>query len=125
MIYLKTFKLSDKRVNAKNIYPYNVIKNQEPRVFENITIFYGNNGLGKSTLLNIIAHKLDLKGKERTNPEIEGTLPYFEEYAEDCSYEAGEDENGKKFRRIPESSRNLKSEVIRNTCKFKIGRIYA
>ena len=79
IIYLKTFKLSDKRVNAKNIYPYNVIKNQEPKVFvfENITIFYGNNGSGKSTLLNIIAHKLDLKGKERTNPEIEGTLPYF------------------------------------------------
>ena len=66
MIYLKTFKLYDKKISNNNIYPYNVLKNKEPDVFifDNTTILYGNNGSGKSTILNIISHKLNLKGKE-------------------------------------------------------------
>ena len=61
IIYLKTFKLSDKKISNKNIYPYNVLKNKEPDVFifDNITILYGNNGSGKSTLLNIMAQLSD------------------------------------------------------------------
>lgn len=70
MIYLKTFKLSDSRITNNNIYPFNVLQNKEPDIviFDNITVLYGNNGSGKSTILNIIAHKLNLKGKERSNP---------------------------------------------------------
>ena len=70
MIYLKTFKLSDSRITNNNIYPFNVLQNKEPDIFifDNITVLYGNNGSGKSTILNIIAHKLNLKGKERNNP---------------------------------------------------------
>ena len=64
MIYLKTFKLSDSRITNNNIYPFNVLQNKEPD-----TVLYGNNGSGKSTILNIIAHKLNLKGKERSNPK--------------------------------------------------------
>ena len=66
MIYLSTFRLSDKRVKNPNIYPYSVFKNKyiEPFVFVPVTIFYGNNGSGKSTLLNIIADKLEIKGRE-------------------------------------------------------------
>ena len=114
MIYLKTFKLSDERNNNKNIYPFNVLQNKEPDVFifDNITVLYGNNGSGKSTILNMIAHKLDLKGKERDNPKVVGTLDYFEEYASKCEYELGENENGKKIYRIPENSRYIKSEEI-------------
>lgn len=114
IIYLKTFKLSDKKISNKNIYPYNVLKNKEPDVFifDNITILYGNNGSGKSTLLNIMAHKLNLKGKERSNPEVLGTLPYFEEYAQSCEYELGENENGRKISRVPPNSRYIKSEEI-------------
>ena len=84
MIYLKTFKLS-KNKNI-NIYPFNVLKNKDSNVFifDNITILYGNNGSGKSTILNIIAHKLNLKGKERNNPEIPGMRDYFEEYSSNC-----------------------------------------
>ena len=65
MIYLKTFKLSDSKITNNNIYPFNVLQNKEPDIFifDNITVLYGNNGSGKSTILNIIAHKLDLKGK--------------------------------------------------------------
>ena len=76
MIYLKTFKLSDSRIKNKKIYPFNVLNNKEADIFifDNITVLYGNNGSGKSTILNIIAHKLNLKGKERNNPRIIGTL---------------------------------------------------
>lgn len=66
MIYLSSFKLSEKQLNNPNIYPYNVFRGKyiEPFVFAPITIFYGENGSGKSILLNIIANKLSLKGKE-------------------------------------------------------------
>ena len=114
MIYLKTFKLSDDRNRNKNIYPFNVLQNKEPDIFifDNITVLYWNNGSGKSTILNMIAHKLDLKGKERDNPKVVGTLDYFEEYASKCEYELGENENGRKIYKIPENSRYIKSEEI-------------
>lgn len=114
MIYLKLFKLCNSINKNSNIYPYNILKNKEPDVFlfDNITVLYGNNGSGKSTILNIIAHKLNLKGKERNNPEIIGTVPYFEEYVSKCTYELGETENGKKINKIPENSRYIKSEEI-------------
>ena len=114
MIYLKTFKLSDSRITNNNIYPFNVLQNKEPDIFifDNITVLYGNNGSGKSTILNIIAHKLNLKGKERSNPKVVGTLDYFEDYASKCEYELGENENGRKLTRIPENSRYIKSEEI-------------
>lgn len=114
MIYLKTFKLSNSKSKNSNIYPFNVLKNKEPDVFlfDNITVLYGNNGSGKSTILNIIAHKLNLKGKERNYSKVEGWLPYFEEYSLECEYEFGENEYGIKFSRIPKNSRYIKSEEI-------------
>lgn len=114
LIYLKTFKLSDSKVRNDNIYPFNALKNKEPQIFlfDNITVLYGNNGSGKSTILNIIAHKLNLKGKERTNPKVIGTLDYFEEYSDKCEYELGENEYGRRISRIPEYSRYIKSEEI-------------
>ena len=65
VIYLSSFKLSKERINNPNIYPYNVFhgKDVEPFVFSPVTVLYGNNGSGKSTILNIIANKLMLKGK--------------------------------------------------------------
>lgn len=114
MIYLKTFKLSSYKSRNSNIYPFNVLKNKEPDVFlfDNITVLYGNNGSGKSTILNIIAHKLNLKGKERSNPKVVGTLDYFEEYSSKCEYELGESEDGIRIYKIPENSRYIKSEEI-------------
>lgn len=66
MIYLSSFCLSNKRIKNPNIYPYNVFrkKDADPFVFAPITVLYGNNGSGKSTILNIMAGKLQLKGKE-------------------------------------------------------------
>lgn len=114
MIYLKTFKLSDSKIKNKNIYPFNILKNKEPDIFlfDNITVLYGNNGSGKSTILNIIAHQLNLEGKERNYSKVEGWRTYFEDYASKCEYELGENENGKRISRIPENSRYIKSEEI-------------
>lgn len=114
MIYLKTFKLSETRNTDMNIYPFCILKDKEPDVFifENITVLYGNNGCGKSTMLNIIAHRLNIKGKERNYSKVDGWLPYFEWYAEECEYELGENEYGRKLPRIPEKSRYIKSEEI-------------
>ena len=79
MIYLKTFKLSDVRNKNTNIHPYNIFRGKKPDVFvfENITVLYGNNGAGKSTILNLIAHKLNLKGKERVNLDDILSLDYY------------------------------------------------
>lgn len=114
MVYLKTFQLNNNKISNSNIYPYNVLKTKEPDifVFDNITVLYGNNGSGKSTILNLMAHKLNLKGKERNSPEVVGTEAYFEEFAGKCEYSLGENESGKTMKRIPENSRYIKSEEI-------------
>ena len=66
MIYLSSFKVSEHRVNNPNLYPYNVFRKKEiyPFIFAPITIFYGNNGCGKSTILNLIAKKIQARGYE-------------------------------------------------------------
>ena len=114
MIYLSSFKLSDRQVNNPNIYPYNVFRGKyiEPFVFTPITVFYGNNGSGKSTLLNIIANKLGLKGKEYATSNSYGRVDYCGVYSSECSYSFGEDESGKVIRSLPEDSRYMKSEDI-------------
>mgnify|MGYP002581735568 CR=1 FL=1 len=62
MIYLKTFKLSESRSTDPNIYPFCVFKNKEPDVFlfNDITVLYGNNGSGKSTIVNLIPRFYDV-----------------------------------------------------------------
>lgn len=64
MIYISSFKVSERRTTNPNLYPHKVFRNKNiyPFVFAPITIFYGNNGSGKSTLLNLIAHKIQAKG---------------------------------------------------------------
>ena len=114
MIYLSTFRLSDKRVKNPNIYPYSVFKNKyiEPFVFAPITIFYGNNGSGKSTLLNIIADKLEVKGREHLLSNSFGIMNYCDKFVSECTFAYGEDESGIPIYRLPENSRYIKSEDI-------------
>lgn len=74
MIYLSEFYLPDegdeydvlygeKRTCFNTFYPFGIFPELELEklVFEPVTIFYGGNGTGKSTLLNIIAETLKLK----------------------------------------------------------------
>lgn len=114
MIYLSSFKLSDRQVSNPNIYPYNVFRGKyvEPFVFAAITVFYGNNGSGKSTLLNIIANKLELKGREYATSNSFGAVDYCGRFSVECAYSLGEDEFGQTIRRLPENSRYIKSEDI-------------
>jgi len=53
MIYLSSFRLSSKEIGNPNIYPYNVFRGKyiEPFVFDSITVLYGNNGSGKSSVI--------------------------------------------------------------------------
>ncbi len=114
MLYLNSFKLSERKVNNPNIYPYNIFRGKyiEPFVFTPITVFYGNNGSGKSTLLNIIANCLEIKGKEYATSNSYGIVDYCGSFSAECSYSLGEDEFGKEIRRIPKNSRYIKSEDI-------------
>ena len=110
MIYLKTFKLECGK--KRNVYPFNVFNDRDSSVFvfDKITILYGNNGCGKSTILNIIANKLGLKGKELGCPN--GKIDYFGEYLLGLEYQLGEDEYGNEINKIPPNSRYIKSEDI-------------
>ena len=114
MIYLRNFRLSDRRLTCSNIYPYNVFRNQEGFVFffDGITVLYGNNGSGKSTLLNSIAFTLDIKGKELATPNTFGNDNYCVRFAEECSAGYGEDEFGRQLKGLPKDSRYIKSEDI-------------
>lgn len=113
MIYLSSFKLSDKKVNNPNIYPYNVFRGKyiDAFVFSPITVLYGNNGSGKSTILNIIANCLKIKGKEYATSNFYGIVDYCGSFSAECLYSLGEDDDGRQFK-IPENSRYIKSEDI-------------
>lgn len=114
MIYLSSFKLSDRSIKNPNIYPYNVFhrKDIDPFIFAPITVLYGNNGSGKSTILNIIANKLMLTGKEYATSNSFGIVDYYGKFSSECQFSYGEDEFGNVFRRFPENSRFIKSEDI-------------
>ena len=91
MIYLSSFRLSKRKVNNPNIYPYNVFRDKyiEPFVFRPITVLYGNNGSGKSPLLNIIADCLQLEGKEYATSNSFGSVDYCGLFSSECLYTLG------------------------------------
>ncbi len=112
--YLNSFSLSRKRVNNPNAYPYKVFANKSEKVllFQPVTLLYGNNASGKSTVLNIIANKLQIEGNEFATSNKYGIPPYFSDFIHECDYELGEDEAGKQLDHIPQGSRYIKSEDI-------------
>ena len=114
VIYLSSFRLSNEQVKNPNIYPYYVFrgKDMEPFVFSPITVLYGNNGSGKSTILNIMANKLMVKGREYATSNSFGIVDYCGKFSAECCFSYGEDEFGNTIRKIPENSRFIKSEDI-------------
>ena len=94
IIFLSSFLFSDKKVSDPNIYPYNVFSSKYEKLllFAPITILYGSNASGKSTMLNIIANKLNLQGFEYANQL--GSVSYFGKFVDECSYTLGDDEEG-------------------------------
>ena len=91
MIYLKKFKLlnEDEEYNIafykknihNNLYPLKIFaeKKFENIEFESITIFYGGNGSGKTTILNIISECINAS---KRNIDKKGEI--FSQYVEMC-----------------------------------------
>ena len=99
MIYLDSFYMPTVRQeenffsncrlnNILTVYPFVMFRERGlPEMFEfkDITIFCGNNGSGKSTILNVIAETLELN---RTAPFNRSQL--FDSYVNMCDYELQE-----------------------------------
>jgi len=98
MIYLDTFSFPTeddeieflagcpkyRRTCYTSKYPFGLFSAREiPDTFEfgEITIFCGNNGSGKSTILNVIAEKLKIKRDSPYN-----RTDFFDDYAELCKF---------------------------------------
>jgi predicted ATPase len=91
MHYLETFQFSQEQVGIPHLYPYNVFRRRDLPclVFDNITILYGNNASGKSTMLNIIANALRLPGRE--NGDYNRYAAYFSRFVDECSFVLAKD----------------------------------
>lgn len=112
MIYLSEFYLPnaedeedflycEKRTCFNTFYPFMIFPELELEelVFEPVTIFYGGNGTGKSTLLNIIAETLKLKRNAVFNKSN-----FFNEYIKMCESVT--------VNKIPSESRIITSDDV-------------
>ncbi|MBU5310669.1 AAA family ATPase [Tissierella carlieri] len=112
MVYLNTFTFPNgdiefdfliniKRTCYDSFYPFKILsKNGLERVdFEPITIFYGGNGSGKSTALNVIAEKTGIN-----RDSIYNKSNFYTDYVSMCTMELGTD--------ISEKSRIITSDDV-------------
>lgn len=78
------FFLRQKRTCYDSYYPFQVLsRNQFRRIdFAPVTILYGGNGSGKTTAVNVIAEKLNLKRDSAFNKSN-----FFGDYLNCCDYE--------------------------------------
>ncbi len=77
--YCKT----DKMTCYNNFYPFGILQDNFKNIeFEPITILYGGNGSGKSTILNIIAETLNIKRNIKFNKSS-----FFDDYIRGCKNE--------------------------------------
>jgi len=116
MIYLEKFTLPDnsteeyymeeftKRTCYDTYYPFQVFYNRDlpPLEFEDITIFYGGNGCGKSTILNVIAEKLSL-----ARDSVFNKSNFYDDYVKICRYFLMPG-----YGEIPEGSRIITSDDV-------------
>ena len=112
MIYLESFSfpnadvefdffLGQKKTCYDSFYPFQVMPRHHltQLVFEPVTILYGGNGTGKSTVLNVIAEKLGLQRDSRFNRSN-----FYQDYLKLCTEQIrGE---------IPEGSRIVTSDDV-------------
>ena len=117
MVYLESFQFPDdeketdffynpkdprlKRTCYDSYYPFQVLSGRKFRRvdFEPITVFYGGNGCGKTTALNVIAAKL---GLERDTPY--NRSEFFEDYLGLCDAEM--------IGKLPKGSRIITSDDV-------------
>lgn len=114
MIYLSKFVIPDendeieffseqKRTCYNTYYPFGIFPKLELKhiKFESVTILYGDNGTGKSTLLNIIAEKLKIIRNSVFNKSN-----FYNDYIKLCKADINE--------KIPKSSRIITSDDVFN-----------
>lgn len=79
-----TFLMEQKRTCYDSFYPFKIISQNGLKTidFEPITILYGGNGCGKTTVLNVIAEKLGL-----IRDTLYNCSSFFEDYIHMCSYD--------------------------------------
>ncbi|MCI5649053.1 MAG: AAA family ATPase [Fusicatenibacter sp.] len=95
------FILKEKHTCYDTFYPFQILPRHhlEQLVFEPVTILYGGNGTGKSTVLNIIAEKLGLNRESRFNRSN-----FYPDYLHLCSVRIREP--------IPENSSIITSDDV-------------
>ena len=73
-----------KRTCYDSFYPFMVVSKHGLRMldFSPVTILYGGNGSGKTTVLNVIAEKLRL-----VRDSLYNRSSFFEDYTQMCAYE--------------------------------------
>lgn len=114
MIYLSSFHFpsadvefgffnSQKRTCYDSFYPFQVLSRRHLELleFEPVTILYGGNGSGKTTVLNIIAETLHLKREALYNRSS-----FFEDYTRYCDYDLAAS--------LPKASRVITSDDVFN-----------
>lgn len=112
-LYLKGFRLPKRKYEADfmkvqkrtcftSYYPFNVFeaRNFSEFEFDAITIFYGSNGSGKSTFLNVIAEYLKIK-----HNSVYNTTSFMEDYVNGCDADVAE---------IPKQSKIITSDDVFN-----------
>ena len=112
MVYLKHFSFPDedrehsffmriRRTCYDSYYPFQVLVRHRLTMldFEPVTILYGGNGCGKTTVLNVIAEKLGLERDSLYNRSN-----FFEDYTAMCDYEV--------YKPIPRGSRIITSDDV-------------
>lgn len=97
MLYVENFQFP---CEDTVVYPYRLLysKGLEHIEFAPITILYGNNGSGKSTVLNMIAERLDIRNRTLGN-----TNEYFSGCVRKCTFTEGKQ---------PQDSMFIRSEDI-------------
>lgn len=95
------FTMGQKRTCYDTFYPFLSISKHGLEIldFEPVTILYGGNGSGKTTVLNVISEKLELERDTLYNRSN-----FFEDYTNMCSYETE--------RNIPAGSRIITSDDV-------------
>lgn len=113
MIYLESFTfpgdgmefsffMNIQRTCYDSFYPFKVLSRHgfERADFEPVTIFYGGNGSGKSTALNVIAEKTGIN-----RDSIYNKSNFFADYADMCSMQISGDS-------LPENSSIITSDDV-------------
>lgn len=96
-----SFLMAQKRTCYDTFYPFQVISRHQLSMldFETITILYGGNGSGKTTVLNVIAEKLKL-----LRDTLYNRSNFFEDYTRMCDY--------KFINEVPAQSRIITSDDV-------------